>query len=162
MYDEGNDWVENIKSRGTWTRGLFMLLFAAVLWFSRILLFVMAVVQFATVLIAGRPVARLQPFGRGLSAYMRDIGLYLSGNTDEVPWPGSPWPAGDDIGEDELREDDPGAHGAPPAEPDPPFDPGPVEAAPASDDADSNGAGDESGDTPDEASDEIPGEPPGG
>ncbi len=156
MYDEGNDWVENIRSRGTWTRGLFMLLFAAVLWFSRILLFVMAVVQFVTVLIAGRPVARLLPFGRGLSAYMRDIGLYLSWNADEVPWPGSPWPAGDAIGEDEFREDDPGAHGAPPAEPAALFDPGPVEAGPIEEAPDSNGASDES----DEASDEAPGEPP--
>jgi hypothetical protein len=142
MYDDKNDWVENIRSRGTWARGLFMVLFAAVLWFSRILLFVMAVVQFASVLIAGRPVAGLLPFGRGLSAYMRDIGLYLSWNSDKIPWPGSPWPAGDDIGEDDYREDDPGAHGAPPAEPAPPFDPGPVEAEPIEEAPETNDAGD--------------------
>ena len=156
MYDERNDWVESIKSRKTWMRGLFMLLFAAVLWFSRILLFVMAVVQFVSVLIAGRPVAHLLRFGRGLSTYMRDIGLYLSWNSDEVPWPASPWPDGEDIGEDEYRQDDPSAHGAPPAEPAAPFDPGPSEAAPSGEAPESNGAGDESGDTPEEP----PGEPP--
>lgn len=156
MYDEGNDWVESIKSRGTWTRGLFMLIFAAVLWFSRIVLFVMAVVQFVSVLIAGRPVARLLPFGRGLSNYMRDIGLYLSWNADEVPWPGSPWPAGDDTGEDGFREIDVGGYDAPPDEPAPPFNPGSSEAEATDEDPDSNGAGDETG----EASDEAPGEPP--
>ncbi len=153
MYDD-NDWVESIKSRGTWVRGFFMVLFAAALWFSRILLFVLAVVQFSMVLITGRPAGRLLPFGRSLSTYMRDIGMYLSWNTDDMPWPGSPWPAAMDIGEADYREDDPGARGAPTADPAPLFDPAARETEPTEEAPDTNGADGEPGETPEE--------PPGG
>lgn len=167
MYDD-NDWVESIKSRGTWVRGFFMVLFAAALWFSRILLFVLAVVQFSMVLITGRPAGRLLPFGRSLSTYMRDIGMYLSWNSDDMPWPGSTWPAEADMGEEnmgkenmgeaEYREDDPGDPGAPPADPAPLFDPSARKAKPTEEDTD--GADGEPDDTPEESSEKSPGEPP--
>ncbi|MEE8445870.1 MAG: DUF4389 domain-containing protein, partial [Alphaproteobacteria bacterium] len=97
MYnDDGDwkgDWTDNVKSGRTWKRGFFMLVFAAILWFAKIVLYVAALAQFVAVLITGRPVERLLPFGRSLSAYIRDIGLFVTWNSDTMPFPASPWPA---------------------------------------------------------------------
>jgi hypothetical protein len=123
MYDDDGgwkaDWTDNVKSGRTWKRGFFMLVFAAILWFAKILLYIAALAQFFAVLISGRPIVRLLPFGRSLSAYIRDIGLFLTWNSDTRPFPFSPWPA---PGESEDYPGD-GGYGDPAPESDEPFDP---------------------------------------
>lgn len=94
MYDEFDerDWTAGFRSRRTWVRGFFMLLFLFALWFARLLLTVIAVFQFGAQLVAQRPVARLLPFGRSLGAWLRQIADFLTYNTEDRPFPFAPWP----------------------------------------------------------------------
>lgn len=108
MYDDRDerDWIENLKNGRTWARGGFVLLFLLALWFVRVLVAVVAVVQFGATLITGRPFALALPFGRSLSAYVGEIVLYVTCNSDRRPWPLSPWPE-----PGEGPEDDDGGYG---------------------------------------------------
>jgi hypothetical protein len=81
---------ENIKSRSTWLRLLFMILFLALWSISRIL--VLAVVFW--VLFTGDTNARLLAFGTSLATYSYQIISYLTYNTEEQPFPFSDWPEG--------------------------------------------------------------------
>ena len=92
MHEDDGYWVENIKSAKTWKRGFFLLVFVAILWFSRILLYLAALAQFLTVLVTRRPIVRLLPFGRSLSVYVQEICMFLTWNREEKPFPWSPWP----------------------------------------------------------------------
>jgi len=108
MYDDFNerDWTAGFRSRRTWIRGFFMLLFLVVLWFARLLLTVVAVFQFGAHLIAQRPVARLLPFGRSLGAWLRQIADFLTYNTEDKPFPFAPWPDPGESDADRLYEED--------------------------------------------------------
>lgn len=104
MYDDfdDRDWTTGFRSRRTWVRGFFMLLFLFIVWFVRLLLTVVAVFQFGAQLITGRPVARGLPFGRGLARYLQQIAMFLTYNTDDKPFPFGPWP---DTGVPEAESD---------------------------------------------------------
>lgn len=108
MYDDrdNSDWVENLKTGETWVRGAFVVLFLLVLWFVRILLVLIAALQFAATLITGRPVARALPFGRSLSSYLQEIALFVTYNSDRRPWPWSIWPEPGEEPEDGGLEPD--------------------------------------------------------
>ncbi|UCH74278.1 MAG: DUF4389 domain-containing protein [Rhodospirillales bacterium] len=90
-YDDG-DWTSGFRSRRTWTRGFFMLLFLVILWLARLLLIVVAVFQFGAQLITRRPVGRLLPFGRSLAIYLQEIALFLTYNSEYKPFPFASWP----------------------------------------------------------------------
>lgn len=94
MYDDRDDrdWVEHLKTGETWVRGAFVVLFVLVLWFIRIVLALLAALQFAATLVTGRPVALALPFGRSLSFYIQEIALFVTYNSDQRPWPWSAWP----------------------------------------------------------------------
>lgn len=129
MYDDRDDrdWVENLKAGETWARGAFIVLFVLVLWFVRILLVLLAALQFGAMLITGRPVALALPFGRSLSSYVQEIALFVTYNSDRRPWPWSTWP---EPGEGPEG----GGFGADDEEPAPEPDPGRNRPAPPSDD----------------------------
>lgn len=102
-FDE-TDWLENFRNLETWKRGAFVVLYVLVLWFVRIVLILLAALQFGSTLIVGRPVALALPFGRSLSLYIQQIALYITWNDDRRPWPWSSWPdpGGDASGGDEA------------------------------------------------------------
>lgn len=85
---------ENIKSRSTWLRLLFMILFVALWSISRLLVLAVVVVQFFWVLFTGDTNRRLLEFGESLAMYSYQIISYLTYNTEEQPFPFSDWPAG--------------------------------------------------------------------
>jgi hypothetical protein len=85
---------EHLKSRTTWIRGLYMLLFALLYGIAELLVLAVALFQFITVLITGAVNERLLPLGRGLSVYIYQVMLYLTYGTEEKPFPFSPWPRG--------------------------------------------------------------------
>jgi len=82
---------KNILSRPTWTRGLYMLLFAVIYGLAEIIITVVVVFQFLYVLITGKTIPNLLLFGQGLSTFVYDIMLYLTYNTEEKPFPFGPW-----------------------------------------------------------------------
>lgn len=83
---------QHLAARPTWTRGLFMLLFAVVFWVAEFLLLATAVFQFGFVLFTGRCNKRLLDFGEGLSRLFYEVVAYLTFNTEEKPFPFSDWP----------------------------------------------------------------------
>lgn len=85
---------DNIKSRSTWLRLLFMILFLALWSISRVVVFAVVVVQFFWVLIAGETNNRLGELGHSLATYSYQLVMYLTFNTEEQPFPFSDWPSG--------------------------------------------------------------------
>lgn len=82
----------NLKSKSIWVRGLFMLLFAALYGVAELVLVVVAVFQFGHALFTGRPNDNVTAFGRSVGRYIFEITLFVTFNTDDRPFPFSPWP----------------------------------------------------------------------
>jgi|TARA_B110000263_G_scaffold225038_1_gene215835 hypothetical protein len=83
---------ENIKSRSTWLRLLFMVLFAAIWSFSRIVVIAVVLLQFCIVLVQGKTNAHLRSLGQSLATYSYQLVAYLVFITEEQPFPFSDWP----------------------------------------------------------------------
>ena len=92
----GNAIEENLKSGDTWLRGLFMLIscvLASVAFFAG---WVTVVLGFFWVLFSGEVNPQIRGAGRSIAAYLYQIALYLTFNSDERPFPmGGAWPTGD-------------------------------------------------------------------
>lgn len=84
----------NIKSRSTWLRLLFMILFLVLWGISRLVILAVVVLQFLWVLFSGRTNPRLGAFGLSLATYSYQIITFLTYNTEEQPFPFSDWPSG--------------------------------------------------------------------
>lgn len=83
----------NLKSRPTWLRLLFMILFFALWSIARAVIYAVVAIQFFWVLINGETNGRLVKFGQSLSTYTYQIVMYLTFNTEEQPFPFSDWPS---------------------------------------------------------------------
>ncbi len=77
-----------------WVRGLYMLLMALVFHVSVTVMFVVAVIQFVLALLSDAPNERLKTFGSNLAIYIRQIALFQTFASEEIPYPFSDWPAG--------------------------------------------------------------------
>ncbi len=75
----------------TWKRMFSMLLFAVVLTFVRSLAWVIVVLQLFFVLFTGEKNNNILDFGRSLATYAYHILLFLTFNTETLPFPFSPW-----------------------------------------------------------------------
>lgn len=82
---------ENLKKPGTWKRIFFMLIFAAIISLVRMLLWAVILLQIASTLLTGNVNANILAFGRSLAAYTYHILLFLTFNTDTMPFPFSDW-----------------------------------------------------------------------
>ena len=92
----------NLKNPGIWRRIIYMMLFALILGVVRMLLWVVVAFQVVTALITGSRNPYAQKFGRSLSAYIYQVLLFLTFNTEEMPFPFADWePA---VNEDETTE----------------------------------------------------------
>ncbi|HUT50091.1 MAG TPA: DUF4389 domain-containing protein [Alphaproteobacteria bacterium] len=91
----GNDSVKaHVKSRGTWLRGVFMVLFVVIFNIAEFVLMMTALFQFLATLFTGEPNQRAVRFGANLSEFIRQIGRYLTFGSDERPFPFADWPKG--------------------------------------------------------------------
>ena len=88
----GGDMSEHIKSRSTWLRLVFMLLFAVIFYISELVLFAVAALQFLWKLFTGEVNERLTAFGANLGAFLREVVLFLTFNTERMPFPFNDWP----------------------------------------------------------------------
>lgn len=86
---------ENMKSGNTWMRGLYMLLFAVVYGIAEIVVTFIAIFQFIVVLFKGRTNERLIKFSQTLSTFIYEIMRFFMFNSEEKPYPFSPWPKGE-------------------------------------------------------------------
>lgn len=86
--------VTTTSRRSIWLRGLFMVLMAMIYQLSGTLLFIVAIMQFAFVLVGGMRNVRLLAFGRSLGLYVQQIVRFLAFDTEQMPFPFSDWPSG--------------------------------------------------------------------
>lgn len=59
---------------------------------SRVVAYVVTIVQFVLHLFTGHANDRLRSFGGSLSRYLRQVTAFLTYESDERPYPFSPWP----------------------------------------------------------------------
>lgn len=87
---------DNVKSRSTWLRLLFMIAFIVIANVAAIVASVVVVLGFLWVLFTGETNDQLRQAGRALAAYLAAIVRYLTYNAEEKPYPfGADWPADD-------------------------------------------------------------------
>jgi hypothetical protein len=86
---------ENLKSKATWTRLLFMVICCFLVSISGFVGTFVVVLGFLWLLITGEVNRQLQEVGQSLAAYIYEIVRYLTFNTDDKPFPlGGEWPSG--------------------------------------------------------------------
>ena len=86
---------ENLKSRSTWLRGLFMLLCCALLSLAGFVGSFVVVLGFLWVLFTGEKNRQLQQAGQSIATYVYEIARFLTFNTGAMPFPfGGSWPSG--------------------------------------------------------------------
>lgn len=91
----GNPIEENLKSRRTWLRCLFMLVSGVLASVAVFAGSVIVILGFFHVLITGEVHQQIKEAGQSVAAYLYNIARYLTFNTDEKPFPfGGAWPAG--------------------------------------------------------------------
>lgn len=81
----------NPKKIEIWKRIIFMLMFAFLESMVKLLLWLVIFLQTAVVFFTGETNPNLQEFGRSLSVYEYQIWLFLTFNTEELPFPFTPW-----------------------------------------------------------------------
>ena len=84
---------ENIKSRSTWLRLVFMFVFYVIATLTGAVASVVVVLGFLWVLFTGEKNRQLQQAGQAVAGYLYEIVRYLTFNTEEKPFPfGSEFP----------------------------------------------------------------------
>lgn len=82
---------ENLKKLSTWQRIFFMLVYSVIVGLVRILLWAVILLQIASSLLTGKPNENILSFGSNLAAYLYHILLFLTFNTEKLPFPFSDW-----------------------------------------------------------------------
>ncbi len=86
---------QNLKSRSTWLRLVFMCIFALLIGLVGMVGGFVVVLGFLWVLFTGEINQQLQQVGRSLAQYIAEIVLYLTYNSEQKPFPlGGEWPSG--------------------------------------------------------------------
>ena len=88
----GNEFKKNVSSPPTWTRGLFILLFALIYGIAEVVVTAVIAFQFCYTLVTGTSNRQLRDFGQDLSTFIYQIMLYLTYNSEDKPYPFGPWP----------------------------------------------------------------------
>ncbi|MDD2758784.1 MAG: DUF4389 domain-containing protein [Methylomonas sp.] len=88
MQDQIN---ENLKKIETWKRIIFMLIFAVIDSMVKLMLWLIVLLQVGSTLLTGSTNPNILGFGRSLSTYHFHILLFLTFNTEQLPFPFSDW-----------------------------------------------------------------------
>jgi hypothetical protein len=91
-YDENRAELATHRTSNVWKRGIIMLLFLFCFGIAQWVLYALTVVQFLWMLINGERNAFLATFGRSLGLWLAEMAWFLSGDTEERPFPWRPWP----------------------------------------------------------------------
>ncbi len=82
---------ENFKKISSWKRIFFMAIFAVIIGLVRILLWAVIFLQIASMLLTGTINVNILNFGQALSSYLYNILLFLTFNSEILPFPFSEW-----------------------------------------------------------------------
>ena len=83
---------EKLTDKNKWIRGLYMLLFTLIYKIAEILVTAVAAFQFVASLLTGKTNEHLMTLGQRLSIFIYQIIQFLTFNSEEKPYPFSPWP----------------------------------------------------------------------
>ncbi len=93
--ESGKPVEENLKSRATWTRLLFMVISYVLVSLASIVGIAVVVLGFLMVLFTGEVNRELREVGQSIATYIYENIRYLTFNTNERPFPfGREWPSG--------------------------------------------------------------------
>jgi hypothetical protein len=93
--EETNDIQQNIKSRSTWVRALFMVIVLALYFVSRLVVLAVIVLQFLYVLFTRETNKQLLEFGHSLALFTCESIDFLTYNSENKPFPfDNEWPPG--------------------------------------------------------------------
>jgi hypothetical protein len=84
---------EHALDTATWTRGLFILLFAIIYKAAETVLWLMVAGQFGFKLLTGQPSPYLLDFSQQMNTFIYQILLYITFKSDSKPFPFSGWPS---------------------------------------------------------------------
>lgn len=87
---------EHITAKTTWSRGLYILLFAIVYSIAEILVVAVVLFQFLSTLLTGSNNQQLLRLGRQLSDFVKQLLMFITYNSEEKPFPFGPWPNSED------------------------------------------------------------------
>ena len=79
-------------TKAVWMRGLVMLFFIFLFGIAQPVLFTLAVIQFLWMLIKNERNVFVAGVGRSLAAWLAEIARFLTGETDDKPFPWKAWP----------------------------------------------------------------------
>lgn len=82
----------NLLNSETWIRLLYMIVFGLLSILARMVVWVVAVLQFLLVLVTGNDNNNLRDLGQGASKWTYQAFLFVTFNSDEKPFPFSDWP----------------------------------------------------------------------
>jgi hypothetical protein len=86
-----NQLNDNLKKPATWERIFYMLVFSVIVSVVSSLLWTVMLLQIITSLLTGSSNPHILGFSRSLAAYLYHITLYLTFNTEILPFPFSQW-----------------------------------------------------------------------
>ena len=86
---------KNTAAQEIWIKGFYLILFGIIGYISIFLIFALAIFQFFSQLITGKPNQHLLVFGQSLSTYLHQITQYLTFNSQEKVFPFNNWPGAD-------------------------------------------------------------------
>ncbi len=92
--DRNGGVAENLLSRSSWLRVLFMVLFIAIWGISRFIIFAVIILQVLFLLFTGGRNDRLALFGQSLAVYSQQLVAYLTFASEDQPFPFNEWPGG--------------------------------------------------------------------
>ena len=96
---------QHLLEKGTWSRGLFMLLFIVINSFVRLGIELIALVQFVIVLFSTTPNSKLVELGQSLSTFSYQIMLFVTYNTEARPYPfDEVWPVAEPLPETQASK----------------------------------------------------------
>ena len=85
---------ENLKSRTTWLRLLFMFIYGLIISLTGMVGTVIVVLGFFWVLFTGEVNRELRQIGQAIATYIFEMIRYMTFNTDDKPFPfGGAWPS---------------------------------------------------------------------
>ncbi|MCY0965448.1 DUF4389 domain-containing protein [Parathalassolituus penaei] len=87
-----SEFKSNLTSDRFWLRTIYTVIFVIVVRVLDLMLLLLTLVQWVYQLLSGRGHDRLNGFCHALGEYYRQVVHYLTGCTDEKPYPFSDWP----------------------------------------------------------------------
>ena len=92
---EVNDIQQNMKSRSTWVRALFMIVVLVLYFVSRLVVLAVIIMQFLYVLFTTETNKQLREFGHSLALFTCESIDFLTYNSENKPFPfDNEWPSG--------------------------------------------------------------------